>query len=579
MLAPHASAARPTTTTSSWYLASSNPSVSAQTAFEKSFANFKLKLALHPKKRVWFNNSQATKLQDVLDEANKAQKNYDDKHRDSKLHKYILAFSKRVAYYGKVLDVMVQHHPEYVSLAWGALKFIFGVIIEHDKIGTTIVTALNDIGDALSRIDLAESMYPTEKMKETIVILNCHIMEFICRAIEWFDSSPWLRVIKSIAKPVALHYDDLIKDINRTIGTVTDLSVAGSQAEQRDMHLEMLREHQAEHDFRSVVQARLDEMQHQLNTVVQQKFSDGDLKAVYSKLHEVTALVQGLSKDQVSSEKTLLQELVVMKQDIQSTQADIRHQLSEVQLDQAISYMSTKCVIEHKVAYEHAILLRKVHRVSLDRCAPFWDSQQLQTWDRAPSHSSIVVSSTFRDRLNIRDFYVGVIEQLLDTRSPVLWIIQQKDKKGEKHNIFDILRSLIVQALNQARSTQTDVGISSRIRGLEAATSVSDYTWLLVDVLSQLQVVYIIVDVNAILPDSIQECREVFQNAVRLMEEHQKHTVLKTMFVGYVSLKDLLGKDRRQQAVVRVPETSKKKGKRVPHAPLKGKSKNIRNPR
>ena len=25
------------------------------------------------------------------------------------------------------MDVMVQHHPEYVSLAWGAMKIVFGV--------------------------------------------------------------------------------------------------------------------------------------------------------------------------------------------------------------------------------------------------------------------------------------------------------------------------------------------------------------------------------------------------------------------------------------------------------------------
>lgn len=38
-----------------------------------------------------------------------------------------MAFSKRVHYYGKVMDVMVQQHPEYASLAWGAMKIVFGV--------------------------------------------------------------------------------------------------------------------------------------------------------------------------------------------------------------------------------------------------------------------------------------------------------------------------------------------------------------------------------------------------------------------------------------------------------------------
>lgn len=35
--------------------------------------------------------------------------------------------SQRLLYYGNIMDVLVQHHPEYVSLVWGAMKFIFGV--------------------------------------------------------------------------------------------------------------------------------------------------------------------------------------------------------------------------------------------------------------------------------------------------------------------------------------------------------------------------------------------------------------------------------------------------------------------
>lgn len=29
-----------------------------------------------------------------------------------------------IMFYGQVLDVLAQHHPEYVSLAWGAAKFL-----------------------------------------------------------------------------------------------------------------------------------------------------------------------------------------------------------------------------------------------------------------------------------------------------------------------------------------------------------------------------------------------------------------------------------------------------------------------
>ena len=44
-----------------------------------------------------------------------------------KVYIYIAAFSKRICYYDNVMDVLVQHHPEYISLAWGAMKLVFGV--------------------------------------------------------------------------------------------------------------------------------------------------------------------------------------------------------------------------------------------------------------------------------------------------------------------------------------------------------------------------------------------------------------------------------------------------------------------
>ena len=70
---------------------------------------------------------EATSLRDVLDLVAAAQDRYVNEHTKSKTRTCITELSKRVCYYGKVMDVLVQHHPEYVSLAWGAMKLVFGV--------------------------------------------------------------------------------------------------------------------------------------------------------------------------------------------------------------------------------------------------------------------------------------------------------------------------------------------------------------------------------------------------------------------------------------------------------------------
>lgn len=76
-----------------------------------------------PKKKIiaWYT------MQDVVDKVQKAAMHY---HRDrilSRVREYLSAFFHRVMHYGSVLDVLVQHYPGYTSLAWGALKIVFGV--------------------------------------------------------------------------------------------------------------------------------------------------------------------------------------------------------------------------------------------------------------------------------------------------------------------------------------------------------------------------------------------------------------------------------------------------------------------
>lgn len=436
----------------------------------------------------------------------------------------------------------------------------------------TIVTALDDIGEALSRVDLAESLYPTEKMKNVIVSLNCHIITFLCRALDWYRSGSLSRTMQSITRPAALRYDDLIRDINKTLSQVTDLSQAGSQAEQRDMHEEMRQEYHAQKDFRSVVQHRLDEMGYQLNSLVQHKYIDGEFKLVHQQIQEVKALVKTISEKQMSSEQTLLQALLLTKQDIQATQVDIRNQISEVQLNQALSFVLAKCAINHQAAYESAFGQRRARRAIAGKCAPFWNSQQFQQWDQLDTHNIIVLVLSRRDRLSVRDFYIGIIEQLITSHVPAFWIIEQRydtHRKEHKHGIFEVLRSLVAQTL-KAALLETDVALSSQIRTFEAARTIEEYTSILVHSLSRFKLAYLFLDANAILPEYVEECHCVLRKIPDLVREHNTLTVLKIMILSPGLSRGTPVGDGRQSAVVKIGQTSKGKSRKVPQSPLRG---------
>ena len=56
---------------------------------------------------------------------NQAKEGYERRRQKGKARQWLSSFSSRLLYYGAVLDTLSQHHPEYVSLAWGAVKFVF----------------------------------------------------------------------------------------------------------------------------------------------------------------------------------------------------------------------------------------------------------------------------------------------------------------------------------------------------------------------------------------------------------------------------------------------------------------------
>jgi hypothetical protein len=66
-------------------------------------------------------------LGDVLNVVLEAKRRYEISSGESKLRECLVSFSQRLLHYGNIMDVLIQQHPEYVSLAWGAMKFIFGV--------------------------------------------------------------------------------------------------------------------------------------------------------------------------------------------------------------------------------------------------------------------------------------------------------------------------------------------------------------------------------------------------------------------------------------------------------------------
>jgi hypothetical protein len=93
-----------------------------RTAYDEAKAIFSSELTKDECKRIWLDEKAS--MADIIGALADLKQKYENKP-ESKARKWLVIFSGKVIYYGTVLDVLVQQYPEYVSLAWGTMKFLF----------------------------------------------------------------------------------------------------------------------------------------------------------------------------------------------------------------------------------------------------------------------------------------------------------------------------------------------------------------------------------------------------------------------------------------------------------------------
>lgn len=71
-----------------------------------------------------FDSTTKPTAEDVYAIVQQAQREYEAKTDNKKVLKWLSRFSGNIMYYSGVLDMLSQHHPEYVALVWGSMKLV-----------------------------------------------------------------------------------------------------------------------------------------------------------------------------------------------------------------------------------------------------------------------------------------------------------------------------------------------------------------------------------------------------------------------------------------------------------------------
>lgn len=95
-------------------------------AYHKAVTLLKVELGIDPNLQIPEEN--AASIEAVRIAIDQAKQRYDDaSKRHTGTRSWLEKLSGRIMYYGRVLDALAQHHPEYVALAWGTVKIVLMV--------------------------------------------------------------------------------------------------------------------------------------------------------------------------------------------------------------------------------------------------------------------------------------------------------------------------------------------------------------------------------------------------------------------------------------------------------------------
>ncbi|OHE99000.1 hypothetical protein CORC01_05690 [Colletotrichum orchidophilum] len=157
-------------------------------------------------------------LKDVLLQANALQEAFNVKEENRSLGSNIQAglqqFCKSTLHYAAVMDALAQHHPEWVSLAWGTMKLLLMIPIEYQKVKEGIVANLGRIGSKLELVSLLLSFYSFERMTGAASAIYASIADFLGFCVRYLRSNCLVKTLKTIVTPFDTRLGPILKTID-----------------------------------------------------------------------------------------------------------------------------------------------------------------------------------------------------------------------------------------------------------------------------------------------------------------------------------------------------------------------------
>ncbi|KAF4979246.1 hypothetical protein FZEAL_4491 [Fusarium zealandicum] len=465
----------------------------AEDAFKTVKQHFEQSTSLSSQEKALIETTSC--LEDVQKTVATSMAKYEARTESSKIRKWLKRASETICYYNQVLDVFVQHHPEYVALAWGLMKLLFITAVNHGETLKLLSKTISEVATRLPRIKVLSTLYRTEQMRFAIESLYSAILEFLLIAHSWCNESKLRHLYHSFTRPHELQYADLLERITTSSKNIDELATVGSQAEIRVMH--------------GTHSGKLGEIISALEESENNRKNQFDgLSCAVSKL-QISSKEQEKKLDLIMerleysglSINNFLTRIETAQSILTSAQVDTNQRITDLQLSQALSSFAQRFE-DPDQCYKHNLFLRNRRASGKGRITStnkFWLSPKLAHWTSSRGSAMMIVKGSFTTRLAVQDFGVDVIQALATSAIPTLWALTsaQRSRSDSILTTTDLVKYLTYQALQLGGAINTEKQMSLRYSQLHTARTLGEWLNLFRRVIEALgEQVYLVLDLG-----------------------------------------------------------------------------------
>ncbi|KAK3989041.1 hypothetical protein QBC44DRAFT_94922 [Cladorrhinum sp. PSN332] len=429
--------------------------------------------------------SSPTSIQDVMQVLVETQRRYHSKKLKrwksvATIITWWKLMSSRMMQYEKVIDSVVSSHPEYAALVWGAMKFLLTVTLNHEELSANIARAFAEIAAVLPEAEfLAQTLYPTQRMRNTLANAYVQIIEFCIRATKWYGNvtkSMRKKVFGAVFKTWPLEFHDIRQNIEAQFRRLREQAAIAHQAETREIHIQV-------RDLRKII------------TESQQQ-----------SIHQVF----DINAPHIRNNPSLVETLPFFLERVQR-------------------YLANN-TFDPKSTLELALIMKARRRA---RGATFsstiWASEELRNWISGADSSLLQLQGLMLRAEQSRDIASDVIQLLQATGLPVIWYLSSLSSFGRTStSIVDIVRSFVQQAVHH--DTQDKQAWRINETHFQTCKTEKDWLHLFVAVLSHFQKIIIVVDTQQEASNNLLEIVKTFWDE---MKAQNIPTIVKILVLTY----------------------------------------------